>query len=57
MSTGFLPDRAQREVAPDCAEQAAGGSFAVVAEGLPTGRIEELLECQARQELCRRLAN
>ena len=55
LSTGFFFNCAHDEAALDHTEKAVAESFAVVAEGLQQGKVDELLECEQQEDLFRRL--
>ena len=55
LSTGFFFNCAHDEAALAKTEEVVGESFAVIAEGLAQGRLDELLECEIQEELFRRL--
>ena len=55
LSTGFFFNCAHDEAALAKTEEVLRESFAVVAEGLTQGRLDELLECEIQEDLFRRL--
>ena len=55
LSTGFFFNCAHDEAALAKTEEVVGESFAVIAEGLAQGRLDELLECEIQEDLFRRL--
>ncbi|MFH1567954.1 MAG: aminotransferase class III-fold pyridoxal phosphate-dependent enzyme, partial [Gemmatimonadota bacterium] len=57
LSTGLFFNCAHDEAALDLTEAVVRQSFAVIAEGLRTGRLDELLQCQLQEDLFRRLVS
>ena len=57
LSTGFFFNCAHDEEALDFTERAVSESFAVLAQGLGEGTVDELLQCQLQENLFRRLVN
>ena len=55
LSTGFFFNCAHDDVALDHTEAAVRESFAVIRDGLENGRLDELLHCEMREDLFRRL--
>ena len=57
LSTGFFFNCAHDEAALVRTEEVVRESFAVVAEGMSQGNLDELLECEIQEDLFRRLVN
>jgi glutamate-1-semialdehyde aminotransferase len=55
LSTGFFFNCSHDEAALAKTEEVVAESFAVVAEGLQQGRLDDLLECDIQEDLFRRL--
>jgi len=57
LAPGFFFNCAHDDEALEFTTRVVGESFAVIAEGLRRGRLDELLECQLQEELFRRLVH
>ena len=55
LSTGFFFNMAHDEAALEHTEKAVRGSFEVIKEGIEKGKLDELLECEVKQEVFRRM--
>ncbi|MDP6776908.1 MAG: aminotransferase class III-fold pyridoxal phosphate-dependent enzyme, partial [Candidatus Latescibacteria bacterium] len=55
LATGFFFNCAHDEAALDATERAVRESFGIISEGLHSGRLDDLLECDLQEDLFRRM--